>query len=160
MGAIDRLAINLDLNPSSLVLGNGDLDLCDLVLFLLGRRLGGVRIGGLVRRLIGIFVLIDGFSLLGRLLSRCLSGSGRLGSRLGRRGAAATQEHHDEHDQKQRHGADTGVNDTRIETVVLGSAPTAASTIGTTATSALGHTTAVIVGTSAIATLALHIALA
>ena len=79
LGAIDRLAINLDLNPSSLALGNGDLDLCDLALLLLGLRVGGVRIGRLVRRLIRIFILIDGFGLLGRLLSRCLGGNGRLG---------------------------------------------------------------------------------
>ena len=68
MGAIDRLAINLDLNPSSLALGNGDLDLCDLALLLLALRVGGVRIGRLVLRLIGIFIIVDGFGLLGRLL--------------------------------------------------------------------------------------------
>ena len=57
--------------------------------------------------------------LLGRLLGRRLGGSGRLGRGLGRRRCAAAQKHHDEHNQQQRHGTDAGVDDTRIEPVVL-----------------------------------------
>ena len=115
MGAIDRLAIDLDLNPRGLSLGNGDFDLRGLVLFLLGCRLGSVRIS----RLIGVIVLVDRFGLLRRLLGRHLGSSGRLGRVLGRRRCAATQKHHDEHNQQQRNGTDAGVDDTRIEPVVL-----------------------------------------
>ena len=57
--------------------------------------------------------------LLGRLLGRRLGSSGRLGRGLGRRRCAAAQKYHDEHDQQQRHGTDAGVDDTRIEPVVL-----------------------------------------
>ena len=159
MGAIDRLAVDLDLNPRGLSLGNGDFDLRDLVLFLLGRRLGSVRISRPIRRLISVFVLVDRFGLLRRLLGRRLGGNGRLGRRLGRRGAAATQEHHDEHNQQQRHGTDAGVNDTRIEPIVLRSTGSAASTTGTTAAASLRHTTAIAIRTAAIATLALKAAL-
>ena len=119
MGAIDRLAVDLDLNPRGLSLGNGDFDLRDLVLFLLGRRLGSVRVSRLIRRLIGVFVLVDRFGLLRRLLGRRLGSSGRLGRGLGRRRCAAAQKHHDEHNQQQRNGTDAGVDDTRIEPVVL-----------------------------------------
>ena len=107
----------------------------------------------------GVFVLVDRFGLLRRLLGRRLGSSGRLGRGLGRRRCAAAQKYHDEHDQQQRHGTDAGVDDTRIETVVLRSTGTAASTTGTAAAASLRHTTTIAVGTAAIATLALKAAL-
>ena len=64
-----------------------------------------------------------------------------------------------EHDQQQRHGTDAGVDDTRIETVVLRSTGTAASTTGTAAAASLRHTATIAIGTAAIATLALKAAL-
>ena len=68
LGAIDRLTVDLDFYPRGLALGNRDLDLRNLVFALLGRLLSGFRISRLVRALIGIFVLIGRYGLLGRLL--------------------------------------------------------------------------------------------
>ena len=67
LGAVNRFTVDLDLNPGGLALGNGDLNLDDLVLFLFRRRLGGIGIGR-ISRLVGAFILVNGFGLLGRLL--------------------------------------------------------------------------------------------
>ena len=67
LGAKDRFTVDLDLDPGGLALGNGDLDLDDLVLFLFRVRLGGIGISR-IRRLVGVFILVNGFGLLGRLL--------------------------------------------------------------------------------------------
>ena len=155
MSAIDRFTVDLDLDPGGLALGNRDLDLGDLVLFRFDRRLGGIGTGR-IRRLVGVFVLVSGFGLLGRFLSRRLGSHGCLGRRLGCSRAATTQEYHDEQNQQQHHGTDADVNNARIDRVVLRGAPNAASAIGATTTITLRYAAATAIGTTTIATLALR----